>query len=250
MPTSQVLENDTDQIKQPFLSRQYSYILLCGGFFTLVVLTVSIAYLKLGSGILSRLEESVGENLMKFAMSLEKAKNTEDAKRIYETATKSRFSGEFNRTYVLYRLGCLYWADKEYEKASQYLLQSVQSQYPQVNAYPFLIDSLLKLDKVQDCLPLIDKWLKEVRDREMYAEVHFYLGTTYKKLGEIDKAVEAWIKGHKILPGSKSSFELAVYYKSLGNCEKAVYYAEAVIKNQLLPTREEYMKKIISQCKK
>ncbi len=250
MSINPAIENTSNAIKSRFRERQDVYILLCATGFTLILLIVIFAYLILAPAILSRLEESVGENLMKFAISLEKSQNLEDAKRIYEIATKSRFSAEFNRTYVFYRLGYLYWADKEYEKSAEYLLQSVQSQFPQVNAYPFLIDSLLKLNKAQDCLPLIEKWFKEVRDRDTYAEAHFYLGTTYKQLAQVDKAEEAWVKGHKILPGSKSTCELAIHYKSMGNCEKAIYYAEAVIKNKLLPTREEYMKKIISDCKK
>lgn len=234
---------------QRIFSDQLAYLIISAICLVVMVLCVSIAYLRFAPNILARLEESVGENLMKFAMSLERAKNTEDAKRIYEIATKSKFSGEFNRTYVFYRLGYLYWQDKEYEKSAQFLLQSVQSAYPQVTAYPYLIDSLLNLNRVEECVPLIEKWLAKVRDREMYAEAHFYLGAVYKELGQVDKAEEVWIKGHKILPGSKSTYELAVHYKTLGNCEKAVYYAEAVLKNQLLPTREAYMNKIISQCK-
>ncbi|MCX8065306.1 MAG: tetratricopeptide repeat protein [Candidatus Hydrogenedentes bacterium] len=242
-------ENKIYSRVQKILSQQYGYLSICATCLLIIVLYVSIAYLRFAPKILSRLEESVGENLMKFAMSLEKAKNPVDAKRIYEIATKSKFSGEFNRTYVLYRLGYLYWEDKEYEKSAEYLLQSVQSTFPQISAYPLLIDSMLKLNRTEECLPLIEKWLKEVRDREMYAEAHFYLGSVYKRLGQENKAEETWVKGHKILPGSKSTYELAIHYKSLNNCEKAVYYAESVLKNQLLPTREEYMNKIISQCK-
>lgn len=213
------------------------------------VIIVSIAYQIYGPAILQRLDDNVGENLMKFAQALEQNKNTEDAKRIYEIATHSRFAGEFNRTYVFYRLGYLCWADQEFEKSAEYLKQAVQSQdYPQVNAYELLVDSLIRLGKQEEALSFTEQWLQKIQKREDLANAHYYLGRIYDLSKDLPKAQEAWNKGHKILPGSKASFELAFYYKKQGDCKKAVYYAEAVLKSGLLPTREPAIKKLISQC--
>ncbi len=213
------------------------------------VLIISIVYQIYGPSILQRLDDNVGENLMKFARALEQNKNIEDAKRIYETATRSRFAGEFNRTYVFYRLGYLCWADQEFERSVEYLTQAVQSEnHPQINAYEFLVDSLLRLGRQMEALPFVEQWLQKIQKREDLANAHYYLGRIYDLSKDPSKAEEAWNKGHKILPGSKASFELAFYYKKQGNCKKAVYYAEAVLKAGLLPTREPAIKKLISQC--
>ncbi|MGC9053879.1 MAG: tetratricopeptide repeat protein [Candidatus Hydrogenedens sp.] len=215
----------------------------------IAVLIVSVAYQIYCPSILQRLDDNVGENLMKFAQALEQNKNTEDAKRIYERATHSRFAGEFNRTYIYYRLGYLCWADQEFEKSAEYLRQAVQSEeYPQINAYELLIDSLLRLGKHTEALPFTEQWLKKVQKREDLANAHYYLGRIYQLSNDMPMAEEIWIKGHKILPGSKSSFELAFLYKKQGDCKKAVYYAESVLKAGLLPTREPAIKKLISQC--
>lgn len=213
------------------------------------VLFVSIAYQIYGPSILQRLDDNVGENLMKFAQALEQNKNIEDAKRIYEVATRSRFAGEFNRTYVFYRLGYLCWADQEFERAVEYLTQAVQSEnYPQINAYEFLIDSLIRLNKYEEAFSFTEQWLQKIQKRGDLANAHYYLGRIYDLSKDPSQAEEAWNKGHKILPGSKASFELAFYYKKQGDCKKAVYYAESVLKAGLLPTREPAIKKLISQC--
>jgi len=234
------------KIQFPPLLRQtiiMSFVLLSA------VLVVSIAYQIYGPAILQRLDDNVGENLMKFAQALEQNKNTEDAKRIYEIATRSRFSGEFNRTYIFYRLGYLCWANQEFDKSAEYLKQAVQSQdYPQINAYELLVDSLLRIGKQEEALTFTEQWLPKIQKQEDLANAHYYLGRIYDLSKDPAKAVEAWSKGHKILPGSKASFELAFYYKKQGNCKKAVYYAEAVLKAGLLPTRESAIKKLISQC--
>lgn len=238
-------ENETS-IPFPPLLRQ---VIAMSSVFLVAVLIVSYAYHIYGPAILQRLDDNVGENLMKFAQALEQNKNTEDAKRIYEIATRSRFAGEFNRTYVFYRLGYLCWADQEFEKSAEFLRQAVQSEeYPQVNAYEFLIDSLLKLGKHEEALSYTEQWLQKVQKREDLANAHYYLGRSYQLLNDLSKAEEAWIKGHKVLPGSKSSFELAFLYKKQGDCKKAVYHAESVLKAGLLPSRESAIKKLISQC--
>ncbi|HOK09476.1 MAG TPA: tetratricopeptide repeat protein [Candidatus Hydrogenedens sp.] len=213
------------------------------------VLAVSTFYLSFGPPIVERLVDNAGENLMKFAQSLEQSRNMEDAKRIYELATKSRFAGEFNRTYVFYRLGYIYWSEQEYEKAVECLKQSVQSEYPQTGAYGLLIDSLLRLNKAQEALPFAEEWIENVKSKEMLADARFYLGKVHDMLNQPEEAEEAWIKGHKLLPGSKSSFELAFFYKKQGDCKNALYYAEACLKSGLLPTREPAIKKLIEQCK-
>jgi uncharacterized protein HemY len=213
------------------------------------VLIISIAYMILGPHILQRLDYSVGENLMKFAQALEQNKNTEDAKRIYEIATRSRFAGEFNRTYVFYRLGYLCWADQEFEKSAEYLSQAVQSEnYPQINAYEYLIDSLIRIQKYDNARTFAEQWIKKVKTREDLEKAHYYLGRTYELSNNMPQAIETWTKGHKILPGSRSSYELAFYYKKQGDCKKATYYAEAVLKSGLLPSRENAIKSLISQC--
>ncbi len=218
-------------------------------FLLAAVLIVSVAYYVSGPAILQRLDDNVGENLMKFAQALEQNKNTEDAKRIYEIATHSRFAGEFNRTYVFYRLGYLCWADQEYDKSVEYLKQAIQSEeHPQINAFEFLVDSLLRIGKPDEALPIIEKWLQKIQNRDDLADAHYYLGRVYELLKEMPKAEETWTKGHKILPGSRASSELAFFYKKQGDCKKAVYYAEAVLKAGLLTTREQTIKKLISDC--
>ncbi len=244
--TRQKEENITTDIQFPPLFRQ---TLLFSAIALAMLLLVSVNYRIFGPAIVQRLEDSVGENLMKVAQALEKNKNTEDAKRMYEIATRSRFAGEFNRSYVFYRLGYLCWADQEYEKSAEYLKESVSSRdYPAVNAYEFLIDSLIRIGKHEEALFYAEQWLEKVKSREDLANVHYYLGRIYELSQNTEKAKEVWTKGHKILPGSKSSYELAFLFKKRGDCKKAVYYAESVLKAGLLPTREPAIKKLISQC--
>lgn len=217
----------------------------------ITVLIVSGSYLKFGPDIVKRLDNNVGENLMKFAQALEQNKNTEDAKRIYELATRSRFTGEFNRTHVFYRLGYLYWEDRDYAKAAEYLKETVQSkQFPQISAYTFLVDSLIQIQKPEEALPYAQQWIEKARNREELANAQYYLGKVYADLNRIAEAEEAWLKGHKVLPGSKSSSELVFLYNKQGDCKKVVYYGEAVLKAGLLPSRESYIKTLIERCKK
>jgi len=241
--------NSSNSSQQSSLFFLLKPTLILSAIVLVAVLIVTLAYQIFGPPILQRLEDNVGENLMKLAQALEQNKNTEDAKRIYELATRSRFTGEFNRTYVFYRLGYLCWADQEFEKSAEYLKQAVQSQeYPQKNAYELLVDSLLRIGKHEEALPYTEQWLQKVQKREELENAHYYLGRIYQLSNDLSKAEETWIKGHKILPGGKSSFELAFLYKKQGDCKKAVYYAESVLKAGLLPTRESAIKKLISQC--
>jgi len=238
----------TNILQLPALFKQTLFLALV---VLVAVLIVSGFYLRFGPNIVQRLDNNVGENLMKFAEALEQNKNTEDAKRIYEIATRSRFTGEFNRTHVFYRLGYLYWEDRDYVKAAEYLKEAVQSkEFPQISAFEFLVDSLLQIQKPEEALPFAQQWTEKTRNREELANAQYYLGKVYGAMNRMAEAEETWSKGHKVLPGSKSSSELAFLYKKQGDCKKAVYYAEAVLKAGLLPSREPAIKTIIEQCKK
>lgn len=217
-------------------------------FITLIVLVISIVYAQYGERIVSRLEDTAGENLMKLAIALEKNQNTEDARRMYELASKARFAGEFNRTYVLYRLGYLYWIEQDYEKAESCLKESVNSEYPQVHAFPLLYETLFKLNKSEEAISYAKQWLGEISSEEQLAQAYYYIGRAYKLVNQEEEAEKYWDKGDKLIPGSLSSFELAFLYKRKGDCKKAKEYAESVLKSRLLPTRESAVKKLIQQC--
>lgn len=153
----------------------------------------------------------------------------------------------------------LYVLDPSNRFGDSYMLVLMSSNNPQefIETYDLNIDesfpkdeqvmarkaiALMDLERFEEAIPILDDALKYTDDKEGLKIIHFHLGVSYFRLGELDKAICEFEKAREYGDDSTILLNLANCYDMANQKEKALETYKELSKRE--PYNQEIIQKI------
>lgn len=193
--------------------------------------TVIIAFARYGEDFIRRRDYSVGEVLMREGKRLEESSVPDKAQTTYERALLARFNDPKNRTFTLERLGRIYWGKEHYNAAVEKLLLASTGQNASIALYEGLVDSLIRLGRLDEAQQHIEAWTKRMNDSqentsEQQKLVLRYTAFLSEKRGDMDTAIAEYEKCFKEYSDAESAARLAELLAERGDATSALRYLD------------------------
>lgn len=215
-----------------------------------LVFIASVIARVYGDAFLSRRNDSIGELLMQEGDRLEKAGLADAALERYLQAVKARFAGGHNRIHTLKRIGFLYRDRGEYERAVEYLRQTITGAYVPTTSYFALVDALMRLDRLDEAESASRDWLQSVEGKDLPREqgrALYYIGRIAERRDDMPDAVDAYRKSDTQFGDELSAARLAEYYMEQENWEEARAALDRYFSRQPTGSLAEKMRSLRAQ---
>ena len=111
--------------------------------------------------------------------------------------------------------------------------------------------ALMDLERFEEAIPILDDALKYTDDKEGLKIIHFHLGVSYFRLGELDKVIYEFEKAREYNDDPSLLLQIANCYEMANQKEKALdvlkEYSEIVPYNQDVKKKIENLKREINE---
>ena len=158
----------------------------------------------------------------------------------------------------------LYVLDPSNRFGDSYMLVLMSSNNPQefIETYDLNIDesfpkdeqvmarkaiALMDLERFEEAIPILDDALKYTDDKEGLKIIHFHLGVSYFRLGELDKVIYEFEKAREYNDDPSLLLQIANCYEMANQKEKALDVLKEY--SELIPDNQDIKKKIENICK-
>ena len=153
----------------------------------------------------------------------------------------------------------LYVLDPSNRFGDSYMLVLMSSNNPQefIETYDLNIDesfpkdeqvmarkaiALMDLERFEEAIPILDDALKYTDDKEGLKIIHFHLGVSYFRLGELDKVIYEFEKAREYNDDPSLLLQIANCYEMANQKEKALDVLKEY--SELIPDNQDIKKKI------
>ncbi|MBQ6628294.1 MAG: tetratricopeptide repeat protein [Methanobrevibacter sp.] len=153
----------------------------------------------------------------------------------------------------------LYVMDPSNRFGDSYMLVLMSSNNPQefIETYDLNIDesfpkdeqimarkaiALMDLERFEEAIPILEDALKYTDDKEGLKIIHFHLGVSYFRLGELDKVIYEFEKAREYNDDSSLLLQIAKCYEMANQKEKALDVLKEY--SELVPDNQDIKKKI------
>lgn len=153
----------------------------------------------------------------------------------------------------------LYVLDPSNRFGDSYMLVLMSSNNPQefIETYDLNIDesfpkdeqvmarkaiALMDLERFEEAIPILDDALKYTDDKEGLKIIHFHLGVSYFRLGELDKVIYEFEKAREYNDDPSLLLQIANCYEMANQKEKALDVLKEY--SELVPDNQDIKKKI------
>ncbi len=204
-------------------------------------------YARSGKAMLSQLDMSVGEVLMKKADNFRTGGALEQAKETYRQALDAQFAGPQNRAYTLKTLGGLLWEEGALEEAEQYLLEAADSPMAPITVFAPLCDVLERLKREEAFLHYVAAWrvaAQKAQRPDQEAEALYFQGRHALHKGEQQQALALFTEGVEIVPGGRNARALFDLHFRQENYAAALRYIEEYLEHETTANGEHYARQL------
>lgn len=198
------------------------------GFVTVVVFAALVAvvygYARFGGPFVHGLSEEIGEIVAQQARTHHEAGDLDRAIELYETALDRSFEDPRQRGWALRWLGEALFEAGRYDEAVEPLEAAVASYPDDLIAQSHLTRALRLAGRHEDSAAAAEAWYDEaVRMDDTLNRFHarYHFGQALEDAGDLDAALEAYLEGHDIEPGSMNTFHAAQLLVEQGDSEAA-----------------------------
>lgn len=193
-----------------------------------------VLYAAFGNSFVQGLERSIGDVLMEEGIRLEEAQEHENAILVYTEALDSRFTHSENRTKTLVRLGRLLLSLEGPEPALPYLEEAYENGGHLLSLYASLCTVLSRAGRMDEALAYGREWFERAREsgnQEHQARAKLFEGRMLQGQGAAERALEAFVEGHRARPGGLNSFFAGLLSDQAGEQENALQYLEVYLQD-------------------
>lgn len=220
----QVLDGTENPVNDKW--RQWAAILIFAAVVTGALVCMFLGYARYGEDFVRRRDDSVGDMLMREGKRQETSYRYDLALDTYERALKARFNGPENHTYTLEHAGLLLWKAGRFEEAADHLTKALKGPGATTASYEGLVDSLLKLNRLDEAGVSIDLWTSAAKTAEEAGKACHAMARLSEARGDVKGAMEVYARCVERYGSVLSAGRLGELLAEQGDREKAVSYLE------------------------
>lgn len=207
-------------------SRQWVLVMALAVLVTGALVFMFLGFARYGEDFIRRRDDSVGDMLMREGKRQEASYEYALALATYERALKARFNGPENRTYTLERAGVLLWKEGRFEEGADHLTRALAGPGATVAPYEGLVDSLLRLNRLDEAQDFIGRWLEAATTVEEEGKACHAEARLAEVRGDVNGAMEIYERCVERYAVALSAGRLGELLAEKGEREKAVSYLE------------------------